>query len=90
MDEGFLRKPFISLAETEVSLYQGNHDRLARDWAFNSLNFILLILFTPYFMHNGCFIYRDDLAEGTSILKLIARLLKYGQGCKCLVLHIAK
>lgn len=90
MDERFLRKPSISWAETEVSLYQGNHDRLARDWALNSLNFISLTLFTPYFMHNGCFLYRDDLAEVTSILKWIARLLKYGQGCKCLVFHIAK
>lgn len=97
-DEGFLRSPLISLAEPESSLYQGDHERLARDWAFNIyLSFftawivsISLILFTLYFMHNGCFLYRDDLAEGTSILKWITRLLQFGQGCKCLVLHVTK
>lgn len=87
-DEGFLTKPSVSAAE--APLYQGDHERLARGWAFNTLNVISLILSRTHFMHNGGFPHKDDLPEGTSILKRIAKLLQFGQGDKCLVFHLAE
>lgn len=57
--------------------------QLGRAWSssgkagrrLDTLGFISLDLFPPCFVHNGCFLYSDGLAEGTSILKRIARLL---------------